>query len=855
MNMRYPLHGALCTLILLCSPNPAAAQQRPISPLAGEPPTLGVHLPDPSLVSSDSAAGVEVNPAALGLGRSWSVLLHHAELREDGRVAGGGDALLTSFPLPLLKSFTLGAGVQWLRPARAMGYDNSFKMSLAVAWRLKRVFALGLGYHWFMADGDSPMDSLSTLDLGLVFRPWEWLGAGMVVRNLSGPDYDGFPLQRTWDFELLARPLGSYHLELGLGLRIGERRGDLDPRFLFSVEPLNGLRLFGQVEMLHRDLYRDGDPVADVRFTVGLGLHLEQLELALSAVMGRPLPTRTSGPMSAESVRSVYQGVGATLRIEGARKPPLFKMDTRLIVLNIKEVKGERGLMQLISALRMVERRQDVRGVILHIDNAGLGWAAVQELRTILKRLRQGGKKTMAYLRAPSGLEYYLAAAAETVLLDPAGGVRLAGLSFRTLYFKGLLSKVGLRAQFVRIAEFKSAPEAYTRASASPAALKMRQAIMADLHHRLLSDLAVDRGKTMEQMRKILDEGPYTPPLAEAAGLVDRVVAPGKIEQVAEKLADARLDRSSALRRRPARWQVGPGVAVILVEGDIVRGKSTTIPLLDRHLVGDETITRALSWARANSSVKAVVLRINSPGGSAMASHHMWQEVMRLRKVKPVIVSMGDLAASGGYYVACAGHRIYAEPATFTGSIGIFTGKFDASGLLDKIGVTVDSLTRGKRAGMESFHRAYTPAERKFILSRLQYFYRNFLQAVSKGRKDKKMTQDQVHKLARGRVWTGKQAIDNGLADAEGGLMDAIDEAKRRANLALDRQVKIFVLPRVKKSVLSRVIDMATSSGQVSGAASLLPSAAIKALRGVPPVLLRARSGEMLARMPFEILY
>ena len=855
MNTRHTLRGALSTLILLCCLNPAAAQQKPITPLGGEPPTLGVHLPDPSLVSSDDAAGIEVNPAAMGLGRSWSVLLHHAELRDDGRVIGGGDALLASFPVPLLKSFTLGAGVQWLRPARSMGYDDSVKMSLALAWRLKRVFSLGFGYHWFLADGDSPMDSLSTMDLGLAFRPWQWLGAGMVVRNLTGADHDGFPIQRTWDFELLARPLRSHRLELGLGLRIGERRGDLDPRFLFSTEPLDGLRLFGQVELQRRDLYRDGDPVADLRFTVGLGLHLERLELALSAVLGRPLAQRTSGPMGADSVRGVYQGMGATLRFGGARRAPLFKMDTRLIVLNIKEIEGERGLMGVLSALRKVERRKDVRGVLLHIDSAGLGWAAVQELRAVIKRLRKAGKVTIAYVRAPGGLEYYLAAAAEVVLLDPAGGIRLQGLSFRTLYFKGLLSKIGLKAQFVRIAEFKSAPEAFTRAGASPAALKMRKAIMAELHAQLVNDLSADRNKTADQMKKILDEGPYTPPLAEAAGLVDRVVAPGKIEQVAEKLADARLERASVLRRRPSRWQVGPSVAVILVEGDIVRGKSATIPLLGRSVVGDDTIVRALSWARANSSVKAVVLRINSPGGSAMASHHMWQEVMRLREVKPVVVSMGDLAASGGYYVACAGHRIYAEPATFTGSIGIFTGKFDASGLLDKIGVTVDTLKRGKRADMESFHRPYTAAERKFILSRLQHYYRAFLKAVSQGRGVKKMTQDQVHKLARGRVWTGSQAIKNGLADAEGGLLDAIDEAKRRAGLDPNRQLKLFVLPRVKKSLLSTMVEIATTSGQVTGAAALLPPAALKALQGIPPVLLRARSGEMLARMPFEISY
>ena len=842
------------SLILLLGllASPAAAQLRPMTPLGGEPPTLGVHLPDPSLVGSTGADGVELNPALLGLSPSWSLALHHAELREDGRAYGAGDALLAAFPLPLLKNFSLGTGIQWLRPSRSMGYDDSAKLSLAWAWRFKRTFAVGMSYHWFFSESDSPMDSLSTIDLGLVWRPWEWLGGAMVVRNLTNPEYDGFPLQRTWDFELLARPLRDHRLELGAGLRIGERRGDLDPRLLFSTEPLDGLRLFGRVELLRRDLSRDGEMINDVRFTVGLGVHLERVELALATVLGRPLPQTSSGPLRPDSVRSAYQGLNASLRIEGSRRPPLFHIDRRLIVVNLKQLKGERDLLRLVAVLRKVERRADVAGLLLHIDSAGLGWAGVQEVRSWLRRLRKAGKTTIAYLRAPSGLEYYMAAAAETVLLDPAGGVRLSGLALRSLYFRGLFGKLGVRAQFVKIAEFKSAPESYTRTTASPAAQKMRRALMTDLYGQLVSDLAADRKKSAAQMQKILEQGPFTPPLAEAAGLVDQVVAPHKLEQAAEKLADARLVRSNVLRRRSPRWKVGPGVAVILVEGDIVRGKSTNIPIINRRLVGDDTIVKALSWARSSSSVKAVVLRINSPGGSAMASHRMWQEAMRLREVKPLVVSMGNLAASGGYYVAAAGHRIYAAPGTFTGSIGIFTGKFDLSGLLSRIGVSVDTLKRGQRADMESFHRPYTAAERAFIQKRLQYYYRNFLQAVTQGR-DNFTTQDQVHKVARGRVWTGKQAMDKGLVDAMGGLADAVDEAKRRAKLDLTRPVKLWVLPRVKKGLLTRVLELVSSPGEVPS--SLLPPAVREALGGFPPVLLRSRSGDPLARLPYEIVH
>ena len=841
----------LFAALLLASPALAQGPARPTTPLAGEPPTMGVHLPDASLVSGSDAAAVELNPGALGLAPSWSVLLHHAELRDDGRMAGAGDALLVALPLPLLDRFRLGLGLQWLRPADAMGYSDSVKLSLALGFRVRQVFALGLSLHTFLATNDDAMDALVTADLGLVFRPLEWLGAGLVVRNLTNPDFGGFPLQREYDMELLFRPLSTRRLELGLGLRVGERRKDLDPRLRLSGEPLAGLRLFGQAELLHRDYYRDGDALSDVRFTVGLSLHLEQVGLALSTMLGRPLPAGP-GPLSGSGARGVYQGVGATVTVQGERRPPLFQLDRRLVVIHVKEHDGERDLLRLTTLLRRVERRADIAGVLLSIDGASMGWADVQEVRGALRRLRKAGKTTVAYLRAPSGLEYYMAAAAQHVLLDSAGGIRMQGLAMRTLFFKGLLDKVGVSAQFVRIAEYKSAPEAYTRSTASAPVRKLREQLVGELYTQLVTDLAADRKKGAAALRKVLDQGPFTPDLALAAGLVDRLVEPGKLDAAVEQLTGADLARADVLLRRAPRWRVGPGVAVVLVEGDIVRGKSSHIPLLNRRLAGDETVVSALSWARANSAVKAVVLRINSPGGSAMASHRMWQEVMRLRESKPVVVSMGNLAASGGYYVACAGHKVYAQPGTFTGSIGIFTGKFDLSGLLTKLGVGVDTHSRGKRALMESFHRPYTAAERKFIRGRLGYFYDQFRAAVSKGRsvQGRKMSIKRVDQLGRGRVWTGKQAVAQGLADATGGLADAVAEARRRAGLAPDRSARLFVLPAVKKTLLSRMMELATSA---SAPRLPLPPAVNQALRAVPPVLLRARSGEPLARMPYEI--
>jgi protease-4 len=835
-------------LLLVVLPSSTVHGRQPTTPLGGEPPTAGVRLDAPSLLADVDPSGVEVNPASVALLPSWALMYRHTNLRDGGRFGGTGDAVLFGTPLPYLKSMALGFGFQWLRPPDAIGYADSVKLSLAFALRMKGI-SLGLGYHGFIADNDSALDGLDALDVGLTLRPFEWAGVGFVVRDLNTPVYAGLPLQRVYDLELTGRPLSTDRLQVGLGLRIGERRGDLDPYFRVEVEPLTGVRLTGGVELVRRDFHRTGETLNDVRGVVGLGLNLEKIGLAFSTFLGREMDSGP-GPLGGSTARSAYQGFGLTLRLNGARKEPLFTTRGKLLLLELTDELNERRWVKAVLLLREVERRRDLQGVLLNIDGLQCGWAQAQELRRWLRRLRKAGKESYVYLRAPDDRGYYVAAAADKVLLDPGGGIRLDGLVFRTLYFRGLLDLVGANPQFVKIAEFKSAPEAFTERTASPAARKVREALLNDIYGQLLHDIASDRKKTAVKMREIIDQGPYTPPRALAAGLVDRLVAPDELKSTVKKMSGAKLIKPSSLGKTRRRWPVGPAIAVVLVEGDIVRGKSVNIPLLGRRMVGDQTITEAVRRVRTNDSIKAVVIRVNSPGGSAMASDSMWREIRRTAKVKPVVISMGDIAASGGYYVAAGGSRILAEPATLTGSIGIYTGKFDLSGVMKHIGVSLDISARGKRAAMEGFERPYTKDERRFILERLQYYYRSFLRAVSGARK---MTQDKVHKVARGRVWTGRQARGKGLVDEHGGLMEAIEEAQRRAGLPLERQVQFQVLPRPKKGLLSRLLSL-TGRAEDRPLNKIVPAALRKLLRALPPVLLRARSGEPLARMPYTIL-
>jgi protease IV len=834
-------------LLLVLAPATARAQS-PRTPLAGEPPTIGIALPSPSIVTATDPSGLEVNPATLGFLDSWNVLFHHAQLT--GRVDGGGDALLAAVPLPLVRSLVFGAGLQWLRPADAIGYAESVKLDFGLAWRYRRLLTVGLSVHRFLSNGDEALGGLVTLDAGIALHPTEWLGAAIAVRDLPTPRYDGLPLQRVYDFEAAFRPLSTSRLEVAAGVRIGERRGDVDPRFRLEGEPTPGLRLYSTVEVIPRDYYRTGSTEVDVRVGLGVGINLEQVGLIFSTILGRGFDRgATRGPLDRSEARSVYQGFGTTLRLQGTRRAPLFAVDKRVVRIDLKGRLDGARMVRLVTFVQELERRKDLVGLLFEIDGLEAGWGQVQELRGLLARLRRAGKRTYVYLRTPSAREYYAAAAADRVLLEPSGALNLKGLAMQTLFFRGLFDKIGASPQFVRIAEFKSGPEAYTEKTSTGSAHENREAFLSDLFDQLVRDLAADRHKTPAEVRRLVDQGPFVPPAAKDQGLVDAVLDSSDLPSEISRDTGAKLESVSAIRREPERWPVGPAIAVVRLEGDIVSGKSLEIPIVDARLVGDETIEKALGAARSNSSVKAIVLRIDSPGGSAVASDRIWREVVRTRRVKPVVVSMGDIAASGGYYAAAGGSPIFAPPATLTGSIGIFSGKFDLSGLMRLLGISENTSSRGKHASMDSLTRPYTEEERALVLSRLQHFYRLFLGAVASGRGK---TQDEVHKVARGRVYTGSQARACGLVDRSGGLLEAIEEARALAGLGRDRPVRMLVLPEEEKGLLSWAIDLLAKS---RAPAVGLPAAVLDLVDAVFPVLYRTRSGEPLTRLPYQIRF
>jgi protease-4 len=787
----------LGSLLVLAAAAPARAQ-----PYArtGDPPTGGVLLPAAGTTLRDDAASLEVNPAQTAFLRSWNLTLAHTELPGSARYLGTGTALFAAGRVPLLP-VAISAGLQLLRPGDGFGgfYPALGKLSLGLAVEATRWLAIGLSGHVFVTPENDLVNGVTTLDAGITVRPAPWIALAITARDLTNPRWQGLPLQRLWDLEAGFRPRVDGRVAFALGVRVGERRGDVAPRAILTVEPYPGLTLLADATYLRRDLdAADGreDRRHDVRVTAGLRLDFSHAGVTAAFVGGRGgLPGGAAA------------GGHVAVRISGSRHRSVTRDVRRAVLLEYGGNGSIEGHLRFVSALRSLRRDRSVAAVLLRLGGEP-GWAIAEELRDAIAELRRAGKPVITYLFAVGAGPYYVALASSRILLLPGGGLRFAGLHSTQILLKQALDRLGIRAEILRHAEYKTAPEPLLNTTPSREALEVREALLGDISGRFHRALATRPGiRTVERARAVLDQGPFTPAEALSLGLVDRLVEPDQAQgDVWKHLGQAYpVERLPVTAAHPVTWGLPPAVAVIRVEGDIVEGESQTIPLINRRTAGARTLLAALDAAARSPRIKAVVLRVDSGGGSALASEVLHRAIERLARGKPVYASLGNVAASGGYFVAAPAREIFAEPSTLTGSIGIFAGKVDLSGLLAKIGVTTSTGKRGLRADAESPWRPYTDEERRVLTAKLRYYYERFLDAVARGRKGLG-TRERVHAVARGRLWTGDQARQRGLVDRIGGLADALDAARRAAGLREGDGHEVVVLPGPEPGIVGRAL-------------------------------------------------
>jgi protease IV len=478
------------------------------------------------------------------------------------------------------------------------------------------------------------------------------------------------------------------------------------------------------------------------------------------------------------------------------------------------ELEPQQSLFEMLQRFRKMEKDDNLKAVVLTFSDVGLGWGKMQELRQAILGLRAAKKDVYCYLEEARPATYLLATAASKIFIVPTGDIELMGLHVEEAYFKNLMDKIGLEADIEHVGAYKDAGEPFTRTGPSNEGREMTEWLVKDLYDQMIETVAQGRDIPADQVRALIDRGPFNARQAVEAKLVDEAAY---VDEMVDSIRDRygedadfvpnygkekkpQIDFSSPFAffkllgegMSKGKASAKPSVAVIYLDGMIVTGKTEQSPFGDAGAVGSTSLRHALTKAAKDDTVKAVVFRVNSPGGSATASDIIWRAATELGKEKPFVVSMGDVAASGGYYVSAGAKAIFANRGTITGSIGVLSGKLITKGLWDWVGITFHETTMGKNADLYNSNRRFDDRQRAVVREQLETVYKDFTDRVMTGR-GKKLKKD-LSELAGGRVFTGRQAEVNGLVDRIGGLEDAVAHAAKQAKLA-EGEYEIRVLP------------------------------------------------------------
>ena len=516
----------------------------------------------------------------------------------------------------------------------------------------------------------------------------------------------------------------------------------------------------------------------------------------------------------------------------------------------------------VVDSLRKAKVDKRISAVLLKTTGFSTPfWGKVQEIRDALVDFRTSGKPLYAYVEYGGDRDYYLASVADKVFLMPSSPLDLAGVATYEVFLRGALDKFGVYPDLHHIGDYKTYSNTFTEKGFTAAHREMDVALNRDLYDQIVRGIAGSRQRTEADVRRLLDEGPFLPAAALKAGLIDEVAYE---DQVVAKLREARPGATRDIAGEDyARIGLsslglnkGPRIAVIYAAGAIASGKNG-YDALEGATVGSDTLIEYIRQARKDSSIRAIILRIDSPGGSAAASDAIWRELMLAkneRADRPIVASMSDLAASGGYYIAMPAEAIVAQPSTLTGSIGIVGGKFVTGGLYGKLGASLDATSIGKNAEMNSPIRGYNAEELKKVEEELRAFYQDFVAKVAESRHT---TAAKIDRLAQGRVWTGQQAMAVGLVDALGGLDRAVAVAKERAKIPADNDVELVIYPP-PKSFYEVVTEQFSGGSQASAVdawrAANLSSGELEVLRTLRGPATMFRRGEPLAIMPYRFL-
>ncbi|MBP88783.1 MAG: signal peptide peptidase SppA [Planctomycetaceae bacterium] len=531
----------------------------------------------------------------------------------------------------------------------------------------------------------------------------------------------------------------------------------------------------------------------------------------------------------------------------------------------------EQNLAGMIGRLDQAATDDEIAAVLLRIREPSIGRGKLAELSAAIQRVRDSEKRVIAELESATTAGFLLATHCDEIVMPESGVLMIPGVRAEITFYRGLFDKLGIKADMMQVGAFKGAAEPYTRSEMSPEFRKQYEGLLDDVYEQLVDAISANRKLDRAKVQELIDVGLFTTVEAQQSGLIDRVAYDDTFQEDLRKTLDVdelemvknygkkkpdtdfsgmmgmmklfELMMGGEPSRRASR---NKKIAVVYASGMIMDGESTA-SLFGGEILGGDTIVRAIRKAQDDKSVAAIVLRVDSPGGSAMASDMIWHAIEQCDK--PVIASMGDVAASGGYYISMGCDKIFAEPGTLTGSIGVVGGKIALTGLYGKVGLNTDVISRGKNSGLLSIDQPFSDSERVVWKKMMEDVYRQFVEKAAAGRD---MKAEQIEPLTGGRVWTGRQAKEKGLIDDLGTLREAIAFAKQQAGIGEDEKAELLILPK-PKSIFDQLFD--SGIGIQSDFAS-------QAAKSVPELSRHLRTVERLRKlftkpavciMPYEV--
>ena len=718
------------------------------------------------IANSDNVFSILSNPAGLGTDRGVQLLYANQYDKDDFQ-----------------KVYTFVFNLSHLGFAYQENKEGGVdfrRYSLGTGWKIGKMMKMGVSYSWNtngnLADG---------LSLGYLFRPHKMISFGFNGNFLNEPKTK----KPDYQTGISVRPFSNRFTISADAFFSNENNknyfDEIEWRLTIDTEPLDGLLVRGTYS---EDYFGLGMGFA---FKYGLFGSFNSLDSDRKFDRGNAYIQTSSQYFRSFAATPKPKTVHFVLRgsiIEQNRGWGLFST-SKLTVYQFGEI------------IEYLKNDQTVNGIVLEIDGFGAGYAKIQEMTNFLKDFKESGKDLIVYAENLNTRQYLLATEADKIFMHPAGHLNLTGIQFTSMFLKGTLDKLGIVAELEHIKEYKSASEMFTRDSMSQYQREVIDSFADQFYSDILEEISSKRNINKDSLKVIIDNAPYLSEDSKALGLIDEFYYRDELKSYFDEENNSNslisYYKYNLLKPYDYDWEVLPKekIAVVYATGTIMSGDNGS-EFYVGETMGDNTIANAIRYARENKDIKGIVLRIDSGGGLAFASEIIWREIALTttgENKKPVIVSMSDIAASGGYFIAAPADEIYANPATTTGSIGIYSGKVNLKGLFEKLGIKFQHIKRGENAGMYTSTRGFTEKERERMIYTMEGGYDRFISRVAEGRE---MTKEEVNEIGRGRVWTGKQGVENGIVDKLGGLFDAIKAAEQKAGIEKDEEYGIMMLPK-----------------------------------------------------------